>query len=751
MRVVSALCLLIGSTGSLQAASLSGTSPAAIAKSGTAWKLENDALKSVVSFANGRIDMTSFYNKAAETEYLTGPGSRCLFSYDVNGSAIAANDGGWSFISDTISDISLYGKSWGKQLSIVISRTTPVNIRIKLVFEIYHGPAGLRYSTFLKNNSDAEQTVRSSDIIALNFPNAAHTTWWVSSAMNWQTNTGSPGQPARCCFVRYDTGDGWSINPENNRCTSLAPGGYKGDDAHPFLHINAWKEIDNVKVYTDTQAVQLVLFPREEMEYFATNLEVFKGDKWDARIAVAEHLRQRFKFISPRVYSLNDWDWFSSGRRTDSYYRDTVTPIAVAAGFDEIHVDDQWNGKGTTFVMDEVTPLDSFTKDLPALASYIESKGLKLGLWFSPTGGGWGGGRDIADPAQIAIKQRQFEDTLVGKYKANWTQLDLGILWKNAEVTPYSHPSDNVYRKSVNLRNYCNYFAHKYPGIMMQPTCEVDNGDPNNKTFSLHAFPDNGACAHAPFDVRTTFNTIGIFPLEGEFKGFNNAWKTHTDWLYESLMVRHNSYYQSLDGFTTAIQQQFRRFNDWRKNPRIQPVLNELLRPVYSGPDDNNGGPFSWMYVDRSKSKAIVIGLGDINTSTPSITAPLRWLDPAKTYLIEDITLLDNGTWSYAFKGKAIGAQLAAPGLPIALSEAPSRAKAYWLQELAPAPLQVLYADAAVSAYAESRAGNTLKVDLKGNPGASATVICYKTVANATESKSVTLDASGCGAVAFTE
>ncbi|MGZ4973622.1 MAG: hypothetical protein ACXWDN_12750, partial [Limisphaerales bacterium] len=62
------------------------------------------------------------------------------------------------------------------------------------------------------------------------------------------------------------------------------------------MFIDAWKETSNVKVYTNPKAVQLVLFPKEEVEYFSVNLTVFKGDMWDGRKAAAQHLRQRFKY-----------------------------------------------------------------------------------------------------------------------------------------------------------------------------------------------------------------------------------------------------------------------------------------------------------------------------------------------------------------------------------------------------------------------------------------------------------------------
>ncbi|MCD9025058.1 hypothetical protein [Cohnella silvisoli] len=61
---------------------------------------------------NGSIEMTSFYNKEAGKEYLTGSVSNYLFYYDYDGNELYADDGGWTLGTDTISNISLFGTAW---------------------------------------------------------------------------------------------------------------------------------------------------------------------------------------------------------------------------------------------------------------------------------------------------------------------------------------------------------------------------------------------------------------------------------------------------------------------------------------------------------------------------------------------------------------------------------------------------------------------------------------------------------------
>jgi hypothetical protein len=141
--------------------------------------------------------------------------------------------------------------------------------------------------------------------------------------------------------------------------------------------------------------------------------------------------------------------------------------------------------------------------------------------------------------------------------------------------------------------------------------------------------------------------------------------------------------------------------------------------------------------------------VGGANKSAGSFTPRLRWLDPGKTYLVEDITLQDDGTWHYSFKCKTTGAALVQDGLEVNLLENPSRGKAFWIQEVNPNPQQVLYADDKIVAYTENWDDTTLTVNVSGTAGATAQVIVYKTTVNGTEIKSVTLDSEGQGKVRF--
>jgi len=731
-----------------------------ITQNGNNWTLENDVMRTVISFSDGSIDMTSFYNKLVDREYLTGQGERHLFYHKYEGNDIYADDGGWTLESSAISDISLYNINWGKQLEIVISRDVPHKMAIKLIFEIYNGRAGLRYQTFIKNNEGVEKTINVSDIIALNFPNENKTIYYAHGTIAWSNTRDSLASGKYNCITRYDTGDGWILSPENNFATSLEPGGFVGDENHPFLYINAWSGIDNVKVSTDPLAVQLVLFPNEEVEYFSVNLEVFKGDEWDGRMAVSEHLRKRFRYHdTSRIFSLNDWESYLAGMRSESYYRDVLIPVAKEAGFDNIHVDDFWNGEGEIFNRDSDQCLTSFTHDLPALADYVNEQGMKFGLWFSPTGGFWGEERDLANPETIELKKAQLENTLIDKYNCEWTQIDLGILWKKDEITSYSHPSDSVYRKMLKLREYMNYFTHKYPDFLMQVTCEVDNPRGRQGVGLLH-IPDNGMAGmynrtEYGNSLLDMFGYFGIFPTEGMLDTWGswsvdvNNWTDSMGWYYQFLLSRHVTVYFDPATWSLEGRSLFRKFSDWRKNPRIKSVLNEILRPVYNGPNNDNTGPYSWMFMNEDKSTGILIAVGGSNKTVDVVNLNLRWLDDNKTYLIEDITLNDDGEYKYSFKCKKTGAELKSPGFTVDLSESQSRGKAFWIQELSSENPQVLYADDKVYSYTESWNGNELRVDVTGMPNTTAKVIVYKDSVGYTEIKDVAIGPDGTGYQTF--
>ena len=741
---------------------------ATIAKRETSWTLQNQALKAVVSFDKGSVDLTSLTNRQTGEESLTGSGERRLFRHVVDGEEVRSNDGGWSLVKDAVGDIVVHNRHWGKELSLEISRPAS-KLAITLMFEIYDGAAGLRYYSFLKNDDTArKRVVRESDVVALNFPDKPHTIFHVPWQMKWARIKGELAWGKRQCLTRYDdTGAGWALLPENNWTTSLAPGGYKGDPKHPFLFINAWGGVPNVVVKTDPLAVQLVLFPGERIEYFGVNLQLFKGDEWDARTAVAEHFRKRFKYHNP-LPQLDFQEYQVMFLQNDAMARTHLAPALAEAGFDKWEVTWRWNGCNAD---DRAEPRSGFTKDLPALADFFVSKGLKIGFYFAMngqmTGNGWGGGRDLADPKEIAYKQKQVEDILIGKYHSTWQMIDLGELWKNDQETSYSHPSDNVYRKALNLRNYMTCMTRKYPDFVPLTTCETENpGGP--QSVSLMIVAENGQAgsycrtdggvsgSKAQRNLCDAFNYIGLLPLEafvgvyGESGGDYWPHLFRPDFYYTSLLSGCTTVYSDVRKWTPEQKRHMRLFSDWRKNPRIGAVLRELARPLYSGPDNNNAGPYAWMYTDAAKSEALFITVAfSPQYGKPQVfDVKLRALDPRKTYLAEDITLDANG-FAYAYCGVLTGEELTSKGLRVDPGFHEGQCTAVWLKELVADRPQVLYADADVTQVEETLAGGVLTVKLRGKAGASARLVVAKPGKQGVENRSVNLDAEGRAAVTF--
>jgi hypothetical protein len=741
--------------------------PASITKAGTTWTLENDVLRTVISFANGSIDMTSFYNKLSGTEYLTGAGDRYLFRHVCDGEVLKANDGNWSLGVDTTGDISLYDRHWGKQLAIDISRASS-RISLTLIFEIFDGRSGMRYYSYIKNDdARKEKTISASDIIALNFPNRPHTIFYVPWQLKWARTRGELAWGKRNCITRYDAGSGWALIPENNWCTSLAPGKEQGDPKHPYLFLNAWSGTANVKVSTDTMAVKLVLFPNERIEYFSVDLQVFKGDEFDARTAVAEHFRKRFKYHNA-LPQIEFQEYRVEFLQNDAMVRQYLAPALSESGFDKWEVTWMWNGAGGD---DRASPKPEFTSDLPALADFVQSKGLKIGYYFCMDGCGWGCGRDLADPAQIAFKQRQVEDTLIGMYHSTWQMIDLGELWKNDSETSYSHPSDNVYRKGLLLRNYMNYMTHKYPEFITLTTCETENPirgwrTPNGQSVALMDIADNGQAGtycrtdndngalnqSALSNLADAFNYIGLMPVEafvGVYgEGGTDPWPAMftAGYYYATLLGGCSTYYSDVRNWTTAQKAHMRLFNDWRKSCRIASLLRELARPLYNGPGNNSKGPYAWMYADSAATKAILIATG---SSATIFNVNLRALSDDKKYIVEDVSLVDGGTFNYAPKIVCKGAALKNPGFAVNLAESGSRGKAYWIQEISSANPAVIYADAAITTYSETWNGSSLTVNVTGQANTRGTVIIYKPSARGTEKKTVSIGSGGSGSVTF--
>lgn len=721
--------------------------PATITKQGKTWTLQNEALQAPVSFAGGSLLLAGLSNREAKKDYLKGCPQSPLFSFVANGQTITANDGGWSLAKTSISDIKLYGIKWGQRLEITLTRAWPVAFSVRQVFEIYDGRAGLRCSSFLKNDTDDKLTISASDVLRLNLPDRPHTLYFIEGVLNWQATSGGLTNGGRNAIVRYAAGDGWFVLPENNWATSLEPGAAKARSTDKLLGLYVWNDEKAVRVATNPKAVQLILFPREEVEYFAVNLGVFKGDALDGRMAAAEHLRERYKFHdSSRILSINDWQWGALGhKRTDANYRNIVIPKAKAAGFDRIHIDDYWYEPE-----DGVDPKGKWT-DMPTLCNLIITNGMKPGHWFSLQGKicihGWGDGRDCANPANVKFKLNQMQDILIGKYHTEWDQVDAGLLWKTDRETAYSHPSDSVYRKILGMRCYMNAIAHQNPDFIMQTTCEVDNpagpgaaDSHGNQNVGLIHLADNGVAGmfrrtEYRDDVRDLFAAVGMFPLEGLLSTWGEdgnaqaAWKDSPLWYYQFLLAHHTSIYSWPGNWSEISVAHLRVFNDWRKNPRIKTLFNEPLRPVYNGADWlKNEGPWAWMFTDEPKTKALLIAINHLNLATNNaFAAKLRWLDASKTYLIEEITQTANGGFNYVFRGEYAGRQLVYEGLPIDLDDRPEPCAAFWIQEKTSATKpQVLYADTAILDYTEKSAGDKFTVAIIGATNCTATLFVHK-------------------------
>ncbi|MCX6937902.1 MAG: GH36 C-terminal domain-containing protein [Verrucomicrobia bacterium] len=749
--------------------------PAAITVSGNTWTLQNEAIQVVVSCAQGHLSLTRLSNQMAEKDYLKDQAPESLFSLVINGQTVTASDGGWTLAKADLSDIKFYGKTWGKRLELSLTRTQPVAFSVRQVFEIYNGRAGLRVLSFLKNGTDQPVTISASDVFALNLPDRPHTLHYVTGNLMWNATKAGVHRVGRNVITSYDTGDGWFVVPENNWATSLVPGPAKASAQEKLLYIHAWDNEPKVRVASNPNAVQLTLFPREELEYFSVNFGVFKGDDMDGRMAVAEHLRQRFKYHNPaHILSTNDWQWgYHKRRRTDMNYRDIVVPKAQAAGFDRVLIDDGWYAPD-----DSTTPARNWT-DMAALGQYINDHGLKPGHWFSLQGRfctrGWGEGRDSADPANIDFKLKQMQEDLIGKYHSSWDQVDAGLLWKTDTETAYSHPADSVYRKILGMKRYMNTIAHQHPDFIMQTTCEVDNpGGPGeeglgvgthgvgNQNVGLIQLADNGIMgmfrrSEYADDVRDLFAAFGLFPLEGmlsthgEGKDYATAWQDSPLWYYQFLLARHTMIYSWPGDWSETSVAHLRFFNDWRKNPRIQSILNEGMLPVYNGADRlKNEGPWAWMFTNESKSQALLFALNHLNlTKNNAFAAKLRWLDPDKTYVVEEITQTPDGGFNYVFRGEYAGKRLVKEGLPIDLDDGVEPCAAFWIQEKTRSGPQVLYADAPIFRYTERSSLTKLAVEIEGAPNSTANLIVFKPTANAVEKQVVKIGPTGKATAVF--
>jgi hypothetical protein len=788
----------------------------------TIWTMKNDAVKAVVQMENGSIDMTSFYGVAAGKEYLTGSGARSLFTYKIKeaGKTLSALSGNWTLKNADISNIEQNDTTWGQELKIVLVSDDVIPVQITMSFQMYKGSAGLRYQCFIQNNSDSNMTITESDILQLNFENKAHEAFYVPN-MIWTSTTGALNNTRNCVMV-YDTGDGWCMVPELNwktnvEATEETGDGFASDTTNPpFGGIYAWANGEaSVRFSSNPSSLQLVLFPGEEMQYLAVNLTAFQGDSLDGRAAIEDHFTQRYKYVNKTLdVSLNDWEWFSNGNRTDEYYRTTVLKAALATGIDRINVDDSWN---TT--KDTVIPESSFTSDLAALSKIITNAGVEIGYWWSPTGvsgmgfpGGPGGGgpggpmpasdtanallsissastltattyvlassssaaaalgveavtdaqRDFANWNEVLYKFGQMEDVLINQYHSSWTQIDLLQTAQNTETTQYSHASDSVYRKAVNLTKYQNLITSKYPNFTTRVTNELDFGlmgdKENNETRNsgLIYLADNGMVSalgeYQDGDLDIAMQSFGYFPMDSVFEYYENGYfVAKTEWLYQMLATRESVIYTDPDSMLENEEAcaLLKTFNTWRKNDRMLEVLNGSFRPV----EDEDS--YAFMYLNEDKSKAMLLATdarrlyGDyLNSNTEEskgFQANIRWLEDDKTYLVEDITLRDDNTFSYSFVTLATGAELKEKGIYVDYTTNDSNGKAYWFEEYTGSNMQLVYADYNITSYTEKIRSGDYKLSVEGTANTEAEVILYNKNTGKTKVYTVKIAKNGKG------
>ncbi len=747
------------------------------------WTMENDVLRAKIEFTGaGAIKLTSFFNKEAGREYLPQgvvQNKSTLFRYDyrfleagqtgkeavVSPASINANDPGFVLGTTVHKDIDMKAsngavKKIGERWEIPVTKN---GLTITLSFEIYEGKAGLKYQAYIKNNSPNKRLqITSADVIKLDLPDEARNLHY-SYITKWYSTTGgvdfndckNPSEDIKVIINRYDTGDGFYLSPEVNGKTQTYAGGnypqgYKGDRA--FAGIRAFKG-DMVKVSVNDEVFKLVLYPNEEFEYIAVNMTAFKGDIVDGKMAVEEHLRKRFRYNeTSTILMTNDWGWgppdnnTPPDRRTEEYYRTTVIPKAKEANFDMIMWDDLWNTEeystpGT--FRDSIVPVPRLTTDMSGLTKFYKDNGFIFGAWYSMSGGYHNSGNDLADPAVIAAKKGMLE-TLITNYNLKHQMIDLTEYWLNDAVTGYSHPTDNVYRKNVLTRNALNEMVDKYPDYKVKLTTEVDiypsQGDRSNEL--LHVINNGWTTTSTELgeiqDIQNYTNLFGHMPLNSTY--FNNGdMKTgNMATFYKYMFARNVKHGSKPHEWSQTSIDLVGKFNDWRKTERIKVLTDTMIRPVYNGRGwdsnvaadwDQSAGPYAMMHVAENKDQALLIATDAGKTSVSSVEVNLRWLDKTKQYLIEDISLDDNGEFTYRFKGLLTGSQL--QKFKIDFAENTANGRAYWIEEFQNQDYQLLYADHQVDTYElHVNADQSMVVQGTGKAGTTGKVMIYSRAEN---------------------
>lgn len=739
------------------------------------WHLENDRMRLDLSYSTGKgIALTELFCKEADTK-IAGTNSR-LFEYfmrqlprhqetNTKTMTLRSGDAAWELQSSDVQDIRLSAalpdSVIGKRLTVSLAGE---DVAIALCFELYNDGGGLRYQTIIRNlNEDCSLLIERATVLKLDVANKSHNLHYVMKSQ-WESTRGTLAEPAvnnkgndvgKLLLCLYDSGYGWYMAPETNWKTQYGPE-VKDDQSspsytymlRPFAVSTAWANgnSDGAKVLTCPESFQLMLRPGEAFEFIAVNITTFKGDIVDGKMAVEEHLRRRFRYHHTTTsLMINDWDWFTSGLRTENFFYNTVLPLAKQGGYDMLLIDDGWNnaaGNGTKLRQDGTSrdPITSNTPGIPDMKTFSEhvrAEGLKLGLWYSNSGGGHNRGNDLADPAVIEAK-RQLIETMIEEYGLSHQAVDLTEYWQNLDETTYSSPCDNVYRKAVLARNMMNDIVSQHPEYEIKVTSEVDiyptQGDRNTELLHL---PYNGwlTTTGAGSNLEAIGMNFGHLPLSSIY--FGGEPTSTTAVLYAMLCGRNVKSKTRPDKWKAEDLGQMRRLNDWRHNPRVQRLTDGMMRPVFLGEGWDGAdaskwksaeGPYMWMYVDDDRTSAWLIASNGDKTSTAGERPyPLRWLSPNKRYAVCDVTLDDNKTFTYAFKTCADGSALNTQGLSINLMENSSSAKAFWIQEVGEAPLQVVFADDKVKQWSEQLQDGKLRIEADGEPGTEGLVMIYGT------------------------
>ncbi|NED96982.1 hypothetical protein G1H11_16875 [Phytoactinopolyspora alkaliphila] len=721
------------------------------------WTLENDVIRLGLSTAGGSIRIASLYNKEAGREYQRASGGHRLFAYELDGThQIVADDGGWTAGAHRVTDLVMHtpnGESGiGRQVAVPLTRTQPRPITVTVIFEIYTGRAGIRFYTLVKNDdATTKTTITNSTVFALAVEDQSHTLFYPPNAI-WRStrgslaptpeDTSSAGKraelPKKVINV-YDSADGWSVSPELNWKTMRGSGNHSSDYMlPPFASINAWHEIDHLRVTTNPESLQLVLFPDEEFEYLSVNVTVFNGGVVEGKMAEQEHFHKRFRYNQlTTLFNTNDWDYRGGPGNVlpDNYYYDVIIPKAEQAGFDMVMLDDLWN---TT--RDTIEPNEEMLKSIHSLEEFTQTlvdRGLMFGLWFSLSGGGHGQGRDLADPDQLAFKREQIE-TLINDFHMSHHMIDLTQYWQNERETPYSHPSDNVYRKNVLVRRMLNEIVERYPHYLPKLTTELDiyptQGDRNNGL--LHVPYNgwntlNGGVTGENLSLRTAVVHFGHMPMGAQYMNLGRLTGKMEDY-YAYTAVRNVKFGENpgnSERWPESAIELMAVFNKWRRSPRVAELTEHMWRPVFLGTGwdgrawNTSSGPFVWMHTDDDRDRALVIATGHQGYAS-TVVANLRWLDDGGRYMVADVTIDDDGSHTYAYRGTFTGSELKDPGLPIDLRENASRGKAFWIQRATSRrEMHVVYADEHLDEVDVSTNDRQIRVRLTGEPGADATII----------------------------